>query len=122
MVMMADSEMRSSEQADHTPNFEMPHHDAIHEDNWAEYQAKGFEPVSDVKAEHLDAMQNIYGAHNLYTGDAYDDDAGRPLRHKPGGSIYTSPEGLRHAAEMRRRHEENEHGHQTQSGSDPAAS
>lgn len=119
---MADNETNTDEQAEHTPDFEMPHYDAVHEDNWAEYQAKGFEPVSGVEIEHLDAMRNIYGRHNLYTGDAYDDEAGRPLRHKPGASIYVSPEGLRHADEMRREHREYQHRLQEESDGGPAAS
>ncbi len=119
---MAGSETNTGSQSDSTPNFEMPHHDAIHEDNWPEYEARGFEPIPDVSMSSLQGMRNIYGAHNVYTGDAYDGDAGRPLRHKPGGGLYTSPEGLKHAAEMRRKHAESERRHRDQSGSGPAAS
>jgi hypothetical protein len=100
--LMPDNETSSAGDTSNDPNFEMPYHDAIHESNWPEYEARGFEPITDVDIEHLDAMRNIYGSHNVYTGDSFSDEEGRPLRHKPGKSMYVSPEGIRQAAEMRR--------------------
>lgn len=77
--------------------------DAITEENWAEYQAKGFRvldipPVdpNDKKALAEAEGEAGYWFGQFYTGHAYDRDAGRPLNHKPGVSIYVSPEGLQH--------------------------
>jgi hypothetical protein len=99
---MPDQQEAVDGSPEHTPDFDLLHYDVIHEDNWAEYQAKGYEPIGDFYPKRLDMMRNVFGAHNLYTGDAWDYDEGRPLRHKPGSSIYTSPEGIRHSAEMSR--------------------
>lgn len=76
--------------SDHTPDFTFPNHDVIHESNWPEYQAKGFQPVP----EPLKWAQSLYGTEHVYTGDAYDYNEGRPLRHKPGMYVYVDPEGL----------------------------
>lgn len=76
--------------SEYVPNFILPKHDVIHEDNWAEYEAKGFVPSIDT----LHSAQLWAGTKNAYTGDAYDWKAHRPLRHKPGKSVYLSPEGV----------------------------
>jgi hypothetical protein len=88
---VADHETQISADTNHSPDFELPRHDAIHEDNWAEYQAQGFLPVP----EDLKSTQNICGIENVFTGDSYDYDTGRPLRHKPGSTVYVSPAGLK---------------------------
>lgn len=72
------------------PDFMLPNRDVIHEDNWEEYRARGFVPTT-VPA---DFAKNIVGTENVYTGDAYDYEAGRPLQHKPGKGedAYLSPD------------------------------
>lgn len=74
-------------------SFVMPRHGVIREDNWAEYEAQGFQAVP----EPLGFAQHIYGTPNVYTGDEYDWDAERPLHHKPGVGVYTNPAGFEHA-------------------------
>lgn len=93
---MATERTRSGADPGHTPDWELPKHDAITEANWAEYEAQGFVPVP----ERLSGAQNHYGAENVYTGDEWDADAGRPLRHKPGKTVYVNPAGLKHGEEM----------------------
>src|ERR1700729_3104093 len=90
---MATDEVDTGQGSEYTPNFELSHRDVIHEDNWSEYEAMGFRPVP----EPFGSGQAMYGVENIYSGDAYDYDARRPLRHKPGTSMYTSPEGLERA-------------------------
>jgi hypothetical protein len=80
-------------QQDREPNFTLPRHGVIREDNWAEYEAQGFRPVP----EDEKSAGNYYGVANVYTGDAYDWDAERPLRHKPGVGVYTNAAGLEHS-------------------------
>lgn len=94
------------------PNFSMPERDSddeaerrrVREDNWPEYCAKGFVPVP----ETLGDAMFCYGVENVYTGDPFDFDANRPLRHKPAAeaeiTVYVSPAGLAH-----REHQLQEH-------------
>lgn len=84
-----------SERADYVPDWVQGHQGAVHEGNWAEFEAKGFRPLSPVfdYPGGLESAQSIYGTEHVYTGDRYDRAAGRPLRHKPGTSIYIDPEG-----------------------------
>jgi hypothetical protein len=98
------------------PDFELPHHGVIREDNWTEYQAKGYVPVP----EDLKGAQNVFGTEHVFTGDAYDPDEERPLRHKPGVGVYVDPEGLKHWEEKKRRYAEDDR--QSQSGGEPDAS
>lgn len=84
--------------SDYEPDFVMPRHNAIHEDNCPEYEARGFVPVP----EDLDGAQQFYGTANIYTGHAFDYEAGRPSRHEPGVGVYTTPAGLDYVAEKRR--------------------
>jgi hypothetical protein len=94
---MTDSKENATDPADHTPNFELPLRGAIREDNWAEYEARGFQPVRNTSgsALELDYAQSHYGVEHVYTGDSYDDEAARPLQHKPGTGLYVDPEGLK---------------------------
>lgn len=87
-----DASGHQSEGRDHEPDFTFPHHDVVHEDNWEEFRAKGWVAVP----EELKGAQAYFGTENVYTGDAYDVDADRPLRHKPGVGVYVTPEGLKH--------------------------
>jgi hypothetical protein len=80
-------------QQDREPNFTLPRHGVIREDNWAEYEAQGFRPVP----EEEKSAASYYGVANVYTGDAWDWDAERPLRHKPGVGVYTNSAGLEHS-------------------------
>jgi hypothetical protein len=90
------------EHTDYTPNFELPRHGAIREDNWPEFQAKGFLPV----IGGLEFAQAIYGVEHVYTGDAYDYAERRPLRHIPRVGYYSDPEGLEHADRRAREREQ----------------
>ncbi len=99
---MSDDKETPTGSSAHTPDFELPRHDAIREDNWPEYQAKGFRPVDNVEEgdpTNLDYAQSVYGVEHVYTGDAYSYADERPLRHKPGMSIYVTPEGMKRATE-----------------------
>lgn len=77
-----------------------PNRDAVREDNWEEYKSKGFGVLwpsidrDDYGERVVTYAQWEFGTGNVYTGDSYDDEAGRPLRHKPGMGIYVSPEGV----------------------------
>ncbi len=107
---MPDTEARPNQEPTHEPNFELPRHGVIREDNWAEYQARGFEAV-DHAAEptstiELRFSQTIYGVEHVYTGDAWDEAEGRPLRLKPGVGIYADPEGLAIGEERSRERDE----------------
>jgi hypothetical protein len=105
---MTDHEEDTAEQPDSTPNFELPRHGAIREDNWPEYEARGFQPImnSDGSLVSIGVIQDSYGTAHVYTGDAYDGETGRPLRHKPGTGLYTDPEGVKFSAEHERAWEE----------------
>lgn len=92
------------------PNFTLAHRDAVREDNWTEYEAAGIrverQVVSDSDFDHeYDRAQTYYGFENVYSGDAFDEKEGRPLRHKPGRGIYVLPEGYEsfdhHKAEIK---------------------
>jgi hypothetical protein len=80
----------------YVPNFVMPRHGAIREDNWQEYVAKGFFPVP----EPYDMACVFYGFQNVYTGQCYSATERRPLRHllpeRPEGGVYTNQDGLEH--------------------------
>jgi hypothetical protein len=89
--------------SDHDSDFVLPHHGAIREDNWVEYEAKGF---GIALGYDLAAAQDQFGIEHVYTGDEYDWEQGRPLRHKPGVTIYVDPEGLAISAQKKREHEE----------------
>jgi hypothetical protein len=104
---MADQNKAPADQPDRTPNFELPLHGVISEDNWPEYEAKGFKPISTIlgTVRTLDYAQSHYGVEHVYTGDAYDDDAQRPLRHKPGTGIYVDPDGLELGKENSAKHQ-----------------
>jgi hypothetical protein len=91
-----------TDEPDHTPNFDLSRHDVIHEDNWLEYEAKGFRPVT----TPFDYAQSVYGIEHVYTGDEYDYEAERPLRHKPGTGVYVDSEGLKIGAKDSREWEE----------------
>ena len=120
---MANTKPNAGDHHDYIPNFDVLRRDVIHEENWPEYEAQGFDPVGDLHERRLDMMRNVFGAEHVYTGDTWDEEAGRPLRHKPGGSIYISGEGQRLAAEQSRREKmEAEHRHRGQPDDDPTAS
>lgn len=92
---MAEINQDLSDTDEPNPNFVLPRYDAITEENWSEHQAQGFVPV----VESLKFAQAYYGTENVYTGNKWDADAGKPLRHKPGKTVYVSPAGLKRAAE-----------------------
>jgi hypothetical protein len=92
-----------ADSAEYDPDFVLPHLDAIGEDNWAEYEAKGF---GIALGYDLAAAQRQFGVEHVYTGHAFDFYENRPLRNKPGTSIYVDPEGLAISAEEKRAHEQ----------------
>lgn len=96
-------------QSEYEPNFVFSHKDAIREDNWGEFAAQDIRPVftagRDYDARLLKGMiasaQNRYGGPgNVYTGDVFDIEAQRPLRHKPGRQIYVTPAGFEYAQQQ----------------------
>jgi hypothetical protein len=105
---MTDRKEATADDPEHTPNFELPRHGAIREDNWPEHQAAGFQPIwnSDGSARSFGFAQMLYGTEHVYTGDAYDDGERRPLRHKPGVGLYTDPDGVTFHAEKKRKRED----------------
>jgi hypothetical protein len=75
----------------------------ITEENWPEYQSQGFRALDISPADPNDARamgkargEAGYWFGKYYTGHAYDRDEGRPLRHKPGVSMYVDPEGIQY--------------------------
>jgi hypothetical protein len=99
---MPDSPSNPPEHTDYTPDFELPRHGAIREDNWAQFQARGFRPV----IGGLGFAQVIYGVEHVYTGDPYDYMEERPLHHRPGIGVYADPDGLTRGEEWMRKHHE----------------
>jgi len=81
------------------------HHDVIHDDNWSEYAAQGFVPVTDLPLDY--PTMDLLGIMNFYDGDTWDEGAGRPARRQKapyGGGVYTTPEGVAHRARAERLH------------------
>jgi hypothetical protein len=85
--------------SDAEPNFTRPRPDVISEDNWQEYEAKGYgflenqDSLTDpAQRSELDRIKRIFGSENVVTGHAFDLAERRPLRHKPGIGIYIAPE------------------------------
>lgn len=87
--------------AEDGPDFVFGGKRVISEDNWAEYEAQGVENVVEaVPEDDIDMLRDelaekgsLYGVGNLLLGDAFDVDAGGPLRHKPGIGIYITSDG-----------------------------
>lgn len=105
---MADQKETPADEPEHTPDFELPRHGVIREDNWPTYQARGFRPLwNDDSSTLSDGFaQSLYGTAHVYTGDAYDEEEQRPLRHKPGVGIYSDPDGVTFHAEQQRKSDE----------------
>jgi hypothetical protein len=99
---MGSEQGRTGAGLDYEPDFVLPRHDVVHEDNWSEYEARGFVPV----AAALDDAQECFSTEHIYTGHAFDYEAGRPLRHKPGVGVYASPEGIEYFKELYIEHKE----------------
>jgi hypothetical protein len=100
--------MADGEKAPHQPNFVIKNFGTIREDNWGEYKARGFRFIGDgdedpTRAGKLGHARMYYGDEHVYTGDAWDETEARPLRHKPGISLYADPEGLAIKAEAEER-------------------
>ena len=96
---MADNEVSPNQEPAHEPDFELPRYRVIREDNWPEYQARGFQPVKNAtQAEAVRALSSAefhYGGdEHVSAGDAWDEAEERPLHHKPGIGIYADPQGL----------------------------
>jgi hypothetical protein len=105
------------------PDFVLPNHDVIREDNWTEYAAQGFEAFvgHNPGSVELRFVQGLYGVRHVYTGDAWDETEQRPLHHKPGIGIYVDPEGLAiRAAEKEAERQVHQGGHGSEG--DPARS
>lgn len=111
---MAQSNSGEDANVGYSPDFELSHRDVIHEDNWREWEAKGFFVTmvaeSDAAlAEELALAQDVYGVEHVYTGDCWSYEVGQPLRHKPGTGIYVHPDGLENVAKWRAKHFPDEH-------------
>jgi hypothetical protein len=94
---------------DYIPDFELARRGVIREDNWAEYEAKGFfvalgQVQEDDLVEELTWMQDVYGAEFVYTGDAWSYSEKRPLRHIPAIGIYVHPDGMANVPRWRAQH------------------
>jgi hypothetical protein len=68
------------------------HRLVITEDNWPEWEAKGF-TVTELPPEALDIAWFFYGFYNIYTGDGWDTEGGHPTRDDPCGGVYTNAKG-----------------------------
>jgi hypothetical protein len=70
------------------------------EGNWEWMRAEGFRPhetLSPEEAEHqhrkrASMLMEQFGLDNVREGDVYDAESDRPLRHKPGMTIYVRDE------------------------------
>ena len=85
-----------------SPNFILPHRDAITEENWPEWEARGIwpQPPHEAVSEEelpcrLSAVAGLAGTENVWTGHAFDLQERRPVATKPGTGIYTNEEGHR---------------------------
>jgi len=87
---------------EYEPNFLFGGQRVVSEANWEELKARGVRnivpviPEDDDKAlrERLEESGRAYGVEHLLLGDAYDGEAGRPLRLKPGLGLYATAEGI----------------------------
>jgi hypothetical protein len=87
--------------SEHNPNFVFGGNRIISEENWTEYEVKGVRnlvaaiPDDDEVAlrEELSADARLYLPENLLLGDAFDAEAGRPLRLKSGIGVYVTTAG-----------------------------
>lgn len=88
--------------AEDGPNFVFGGKRVVSEENWAQYQAEGVVNIVDSLdegevqkfRESLAREAEGIGPENLLLGDAYDREAGRPLRYKPGVGVYATAAGL----------------------------
>jgi len=85
-------------EAEYEPDFVLSRYDAINEGNWPEYQRQGFVVVEPYVAnEELDRRlkwhQTSLGVANVYTGEPFDPEAGRPAPNPEGRGIYAHPNG-----------------------------
>lgn len=90
-------------ETEYNPDWVLPKYDAITEDNWQEYAARGFRvfrPSYDPEdPTAVEIARDMCGIEHVYTGDAYDEEQERPRRDLPGRGIYTSPRGMLNAIE-----------------------
>lgn len=99
---------RGQSGSEYEPNFTLPQRDAVNERNWEAYDARGYrilwEAIEDPELFELqwEQAQTEFGAANVFSGDAFDWDSERPLRHKPGRAIYVSAAGVQYQQERRR--------------------
>jgi hypothetical protein len=93
---------QQSPAAEDRPNFVFGGNRVVSEENWAQYQAEGVVSIIDAldegdleqfRATLAKEVEGI-GVENLLLGDAFDRDAGRPLRHKPGVGVYATAAGI----------------------------
>jgi hypothetical protein len=83
------------------PNFVFGGARVISEANWSEYEAQGVRNVVDAippedenaLRDELERKGRSYGTGNLLLGDAFDQEASRPLHLKPGIGVYVTAEG-----------------------------
>ena len=88
--------------------FILPNLEAVHEDNWQELAAQGVTVLESCISDndlpvYLQFCQATWGTPNVLTGDAFDEDAQRPLRLRPGHGLYVRPEGWQYYRERKQR-------------------
>ena len=108
--------------AEYTPDFILSQRGIIHEDNWPQYEAKGFFVTAvttpSYLLEELTLAQEVYGTEYVYTGDYWSYLDERPLRHASGIGIYVHPDGMANVPRWRAKHFPTER----QAGGEPSAS
>lgn len=100
---------QSTHRIEYEPNF-LFREKTILEANWADWQARGFSPERDISGDDVvgDALEiatEFYGLGNVLVGDAWDDGAQRPLRLKPGATLYVNEAGRESVRRMLSEHE-----------------
>lgn len=90
---------RIPRQGEYEPPSVLSNRDAINEDNWAEHERQGFVAVDpyvsdDQLEELLGFRQAMFGADNVFTGQPYDAEVGKPTYRDGGKGIYTNPAGM----------------------------
>lgn len=98
------SEELQEQPPEYNPNFVFGGNRVVSEENWAEYETQGVRNIVAAISEDdeaalrkaLSADARLYLPENLLLGDAFDAEAGRPLRLKPGIGVYVTAEGQEH--------------------------
>jgi hypothetical protein len=87
--------------------FDIASAERVGEDNWESLRAEGFRAHTTLSQEQMDRLDRIptsrspvyllmkqFGINHVLTGDAFDLESDRPLRHMPGMTIYVRGEPI----------------------------